>query len=99
MPGPMKLFTFCPDEFYDCGGLGEHPVTFTAWIDEDEIGSRTYKTVNITLATIEFRFGSQIQVLDITKKVKDSSYTREIWEEKIYASYCSIRQRKWEEGA
>lgn len=97
----MKPYSYLPDELYDLGGAGEHPITLTAWIDTDTEFGRERKSVNIVSAVVKVTYGDLVQELDITRAVLGSPYSRELWEDEIWNSYKASLERSWDldEGA
>lgn len=90
----MMPFIYTPDDYFDCGGLGEHEITFTTFIDTDYMHGREFRSVNITRAVVTIKFKDwPPQEIDVTKLILDSAYTRELWEEDIYKAYKDGRER------
>lgn len=97
MTAPRKSFIYIPDEYLDCGELGEHPVTFTAWIDAAEHGRRA--SVHITLATVEIVYGEEKQTLNVTPYLRRYPSSMEKWEDEIRESWEAARDADWDRGA
>lgn len=89
----MKVYTFCPEEKYSCGGLGEWPITYIAWIDDRE----EKPSVNIARATIEFSWGGMKQVLDVTRYLEQYPYSLAMRKEEILSSWRRSLTKQWDE--
>ncbi len=92
-------FTYTPEEYFDCGWLGEHPITFISWIDQ-EPGSRP--RVNIASAIVEIFYGDIKQEVDATAHIMANAFDRARWEEEILSAYENAKEkleRDFDEGA
>lgn len=96
---PKRPYFYTPDEYFEFGLAGEHPVEFTCWIGDEEPG---YKLpVRIHRVVIKFTFKDPCrQEVDITERIRKDSYLMERYEDEIRADFLAKREKDWErEGA
>lgn len=95
-----KPYVYEPDECFDLGEGGEHPIQITALIDEDSRCGRTFRSVNIVCAIVTTDIpdaDGKLATLNVTQKILSSPNSRERWEEEIYAAYKKPIEREWDE--
>lgn len=95
----MKIpHIYQPDEARDCGFLGEHYITFTAWIEHDYINGREYRSVEIKQVTMALKIGTApTREIDVTELITGKEYTRRPWEDEIFEDYRRCQERNCDE--
>lgn len=86
-------YVYTPDEYIDCGDLGEHPITFTALVDREpgRFGSDRY-SVTIMRAVVKMKLNGQVIEVDCTSRFKN----HQKWENEIYKDYMSASERDYD---
>jgi hypothetical protein len=93
-------YTHNPDELFDLGEAGEHPITFSCWIycEPDR-----KPQVRFMKAIVDVTYsGQRTQRLDVTPHILASPWTRERWEDEIIQAFENAREkteRDYDEGA
>jgi|SRR6185437_11002609 len=87
-----KPYFFQPDDYYDCGELGEHPVQFTAWVRY--LDAETRPLVTITAAQILATFGRHAQLIDLLPKLQADAGEMLKWQLAITRDYLKARERE-----
>jgi hypothetical protein len=98
----LRPFTYCPDDYFDCGDLGEHPIKFIAWIEF--LDEQTRPNIRITFASVSIKYeGAPSQTVDIFPRLKKDPEEMRKWEDEILRDWESIRCHNddpdYEEGA
>lgn len=91
-------YIYQPDELIDLGLAGFHPITVTAWISVEYVGTVQRHSVNITRAVVEIIYGEQRQELDVTSRLLKSHYTIEQWEDDVWKDYLAKQSKEFNEG-
>ncbi len=92
---PRRPFPYEPDESFDFGFAGEHPVQFLAWIDD----SLTPTQVDILRVTVRPTYAHSHTEWDVTPAVK-SCREREIrYQDEIREAFENAKRKDYEEGA
>lgn len=92
---PKRPFFYTPEEYFDFGLAGEHPVEFTCWLGDETPG---YKLpVRIHRVVVKFTFlDPSRQETDITELVRKNTHLMERYEDEVRESYLSKRNADWE---
>lgn len=99
MSVPRRPFTYIPDEYFDFGFAGEHPVTFLAWVDDREPGIASVSIIKVWI-TPTFRCEGSNE-WDITAKIKQYPERERRYEDEIRADFEKAKDKDYaqEEGA
>lgn len=91
---PKNSFIHTPDEFLQCGALGEFPATFIASIhsDQDRFGW-SYKARIVSVKLSVEGDGLRFPELDVTNIFLARPWLREEWEKKIETAYARAHER------
>lgn len=89
---PRRPNYYIPDEFFDFGFAGEHPVTFTSWISE--CGPNEQEPVKIVSVMVNWTFTDPCrQSTDITEQVM--KYHRVRYEDEIRENFRRAKDADW----
>lgn len=81
-------FKFIPEEYFDCGDLGEHPIQFHAWVREDSHGDGSTRVgVDILIATVLFNAGDHTVLIPATSRLRELPATLRKYEEEIIQAW------------
>lgn len=95
MSTPKRPYFFQPDEFFNFGLAGEHPVTFLAWIDDSEHGKEP--SVSILKVFVTPTFQSETKEWDITNAIKIYPARQERYEEEIRKDFLKQKHKDYGE--
>lgn len=93
-------FTYEPDELFDLGDIGEHPILFTTWIETEPDRRPIVKFMRAIVDLI--CKGESVGKLDVTRFIMQSPVARERWESEILSAYAKAKEkleRDYDEGA
>lgn len=92
-----RPFDYEPEEYFDCGIAGEHPVLFKAWIDDQREGPSHVSILCVLIyPTISNPKG---QVWDITEEIKKYPERLRAYEDEIRAHFENAKEKDWERDA
>lgn len=92
---PKRPFFFQPEEYFDFGLAGEHPVQFICWIGDETPGYKIPVTIHRVLVNPTFK-DPKDQVWDITEEIKKYPGRLERYEDEAREAFLSARERDWE---
>lgn len=92
-----SIYTYTPEQLFDCGELGDQEITFTALVVSDWLsgsGRKIYKAT-IQKAVVNFDFGNGHKAeVDVTHWLRQLRATWRSYEEEIEEKYRAECERE-----
>ncbi len=93
---PKRPFYFTPEDYFDFGFMGEHPVEFTCWIGDEIPGYKLPVRIHRVVVKLTFKNPKE-QEVDFTEEFHKYAERVERYEDEVRADYLSKREKDWDE--